>query len=136
MEIAAISVGGSGIVYGVLRYFLEGSSDPYSSVSRHPWEPAARDVHLLLAPLLVLGLALIWNGHIRPKFVAGAKKRRRSGVALMLLSLPMIFTGYLLQIAIDDFWRQFWIWSHGITSSIFLLAFAVHWRFRRELRDP
>ncbi len=132
MEIAASAVGGSGVVYGLLRYFLGGEPDPYSSVARHPWEPAARDVHLLLAPLLVLGLALIWNGHIRPKYISGARKRRRSGISLMLLSLPMVFSGYLLQIAIDDFWRLIWIWTHGLTSVVFILAFFVHWRFRNK----
>ena len=56
------------------------------------------------------------------------------GIASALLAIPMIVSGYLLQVAVEPVWRTSWIWVHGISSGFWLLAFLAHlplFRYRR-----
>ena len=50
-HVAAALVGGTGLVYGWMRYFAE-SDDPFA-IANHPWQPHFQHLHVLTAPLLV-----------------------------------------------------------------------------------
>ena len=53
---------------------------------------------------------------------------------LAVLFAPMVVTWYLLQAAVDDGWRTAWVWSHGICSSLWVLAYVVHQVPRRRIQ--
>ncbi|MDA7936731.1 hypothetical protein N9B90_02210 [bacterium] len=114
----------SGFGYGYLLYFGE-IEDEFGAVA-HPWTSPLQAIHVLTVPLFVFAMGLIWRTHIFQKLVSGARPRRRSGIALLSQAIPMIVTGYLLQVAVDEAWRTAWIWSHVVTSIAFSVAFVLH----------
>ena len=114
----------TGLGYGYLLYFGE-FEDEFGPVA-HPWTAPLQAAHVLTAPLFVFALGLIWHYHVVQKLKSGAPQRRRTGLALLSQALPMIATGYLLQVSVDEWWRDLWIWSHVVTSVLFLAAFAAH----------
>lgn len=114
----------SGFVYGALRYFGE-TEDEFGPVA-HSWLPTLHTAHVVTVPLFVFALGMLWQHHIVHKLRSGAKARRTTGVILLSQAIPMIATGYLLQVTIDEVWRETWIWAHGITSTLFSLVFVVH----------
>ena len=69
-------VGLSGLVYGVLKYFVA-SPDPDSRLS-HPWQPAVLALHVLAAPVAVFGLGLLFRRHALVKLTS---RRAGSGAA-------------------------------------------------------
>ena len=117
-------VGGTGVVYGWMRYFVR-SDDPYSVVN-HPAQPLWQHLHIWLAPLLVLAFGHFFYQHALLYWKAQVQPGRRSGLLMLALALPMIFSGYLLQTAVDEIWRQAWIVVHVATSLIWLVGVAVH----------
>jgi len=121
--IASLLVAGTGIVYGVMRYALT-PADPLAVVN-HPWQPQVQHLHVLLAPTLVFAVGLIWRRHVW----AGLKARGRafrSGLTLALTAFPMVVSGYLLQVAIDDAWRKRWIGVHLVTSGLWVVGLLAH----------
>lgn len=117
-------VGGTGLVYGWMRYFAE-SDDPFA-IANHPWQPELQHAHILTAPLLVFAVAWVWSGHVLKHLRAGTRRGRRTGITLVSLFFPMLFSGYLLQTAEGESWRTAWIAVHVATSAIWVLVAAVH----------
>jgi hypothetical protein len=112
-------VGGTGLVYAWMLYLLK---------------PDAQHLHVLAAPLLVFAAGLIWRRHVWGGWRSGQPARRRSGVALALTLLPMVASGYLLQTAVDDAWRQAWVAVHLAASALWLAGYLVHQLAPRERR--
>lgn len=134
VHLGVILVGGTGLVYAWMLYFLE-PSDPFS-VLNHPWQPQAQHAHVWVAPLLVFGAGLIWREHIWKHWKQGVTTGRRSGVALLLTLAPMVLSGYLIQTAVSEAWRNAWVVVHLTASGLWLLGYGVHlWaRIRRRRR--
>lgn len=121
---ANLTVGGTGLVYGWMRYFAV-PEDPFSLVG-HPAQPQWQHAHLLLAPLLIFVSGMAWPMHAWMRMRMGFPLRRKSGIALMISLFPMIVSGYLIQTAVDADWRNIWAWVHGISSCLWILAYLVH----------
>ena len=124
LHTSTLLVGGTGIVYAWMRYFTA-PADEFAIVG-HPWQPHVQHLHLWTAPLLVFGIGLIWRDHIWRHYSRGVRDRRRSGLSLLLGCAPMIVSGYLIQTAVGDVWRQAWIALHLVASGLFLLGYSVH----------
>jgi hypothetical protein len=124
LHVATALVGGSGLVYGWMRYFAE-SDDPFAIVN-HPWQPEAQHLHVLVAPLLVFACGLVWPQHVWARWRGRHRGRRRTGLALALGFFPMVASGYLLQVSEDDRWRTAWVWVHVVSSLAFTLGYVVH----------
>lgn len=133
---ANLLVGGTGVVYAVMRYLLE-SSDPYAVVN-HPWQPFVRDLHILLAPVLVFVVGLVWHRHVWAGWRSRLPARRPSGLVLGMMLLPMVVSGYLIQVAVEDAWRLVWVTVHCASSALWLVAYGGHWlgSMVRRLRHP
>ena len=56
---------------------------------------------------------------------------RPTGLALASSFLPMVASGYLLQTAESESWREAWVWVHVATSCLWLVAMGVHLVSRR-----
>lgn len=123
--IANALVGGSGLLYAAMRYLMT-PADEWAVVN-HPWQPAVQHAHVIVAPLLVFACGMIWRRHVAERWNSG-RARRRSGPGMALLFVPMILSGYLLQTSVAEGWRQAWIVLHVLSSTLWLVAFAIHLR--------
>lgn len=126
------AVGGTGLTYAWMAYCIE-PRDEMDAVN-HPWQPALMEWHLLTAPLWMFAFGVIWQSHVWPKLRAGNRARRRTGLALLALAIPMAASGYLLQISIEDRWRALWVWVHVSASLLWLCALAAHCLSRHTTR--
>jgi hypothetical protein len=130
LHASSLLVGGTGLVYGWMLWFAE-PADEFSIVN-HPWQPHALHAHIVLAPLLVFGCALIWRDHVWARVKAGFRMRRRTGLALFALFGPMVLSGYLLQVTVDELWHEVWVWTHVASSLVWLAGYGVHQLSRRR----
>jgi hypothetical protein len=124
LHLSTLLVGGTGLVYAWM-VFLSRPSDPYALVN-HPWQPAVQHLHILTAPLLVFASGLIWRRHVWAGWKRGGRERRRSGVSLALTVVPMVISGYLIQTAVEESWRQAWVIVHLASSTLWLLGYLAH----------
>ena len=125
VHLANLLVGGTGVVYAVMRYLMK-PTDEWSIVN-HPWQPHAQHLHVLIAPMLVLAGGILWRHHVSEKLRSGDRRGIRSGLLLVVLFVPMIASGSLIQITVSEAWRQAWIWVHLVSTGAWLIGFAVHW---------
>jgi hypothetical protein len=123
-HVSNLLVGGTGVVYGWMRYAVE-PEDEFALVN-HPWQPDAQHLHVLVAPLLVFAVGLIWSRHVWTRIRAGFRPRRPTGLVLAASLVPMIASGYLLQTAVEEAWRTAWIVVHVAASGLWIAGYLVH----------
>jgi len=124
LYIANALVGGTGLVYAWMRYLLKPAGE--FAIVNHPWQPFVQHAHIWAAPLLVLAIGHVSYHHAIVYWRSGTVSGRRSGIAMLALALPMIFSGYFLQTSVDETWRLVWIVVHVATSTIWLAGFVAH----------
>lgn len=124
----------TGVVYAVMAYGLE-SDDPFAAVN-HPWQPLVLHLHLLAAPAWLIVLGVLWSTHAQPRLRLRSPQRRRTGLLVLTLALPMLASGYLLQTSVDEAWRTAWRWLHVGSSVVWLLAWLAHVLQRRPTPVP
>jgi len=117
-------VSASGLLYGVMKYFLSGS-DPDSRLG-NPWQPVVLAAHVLAAPVAVLAMGLLLRGHVVPRLKRGEPEGRRTGLALTTIGLPLVFSGYLVQVLTGETARKGAGWFHAAIGVVFALAFVLH----------
>lgn len=124
LHVSNLLVGGTGLIYAWMVFLVE-PADPYSVVN-HPLQPQVQHLHILVAPLLVFTAGLIWRRHVWAQWRRGIADRRKSGLSLIFLLVPMIVSGYLIQTATGDGWRRTWVWVHLVSSGLWLLGYLAH----------
>ena len=124
VHLSTLLVGITGVIYAVMRYLME-PADLFSVIN-HPWQPTFQHLHVLVAPLMVFAVGLIWKKHIAGHWRAGLPTGRRSGIGLVLTMVPMIISGYLIQVTVTDTWRTAWIVIHCITSGLWVAGYMIH----------
>jgi hypothetical protein len=120
----AVLVGGTGVVYAWMRWFAV-PADEFAVVN-HPWQLAVQHLHVLVAPVLLFAAGMVWNAHALAKLGAGQPERRGTGIALAVLLLPMVFSGYAVQVCSDAGWRTFFGFVHGGVSLLWIAGYAGH----------
>ena len=129
---SSMTVGLSGAVYGYMKYLMAGD-DPFSAF-HHPLQPWMLDLHVISSPLLVFALGMIAREHILAQFQKGPGRRGRgTGVMAVACLLPMIATGYLIQVFVDEQARLICVIVHLATSAIYLAAFIAHLVIARKI---
>jgi len=124
LHVASVVVGATGVALFFLKdvIVVEGEFGPES----HFLEDDVQAAHILTAPALVFACALVWQDHVWSKFKGGQRPRRRTGILLGSLLVPMILSGYLLQVSYEEPWREIWHLAHLLTSFFWLLGYGVH----------
>jgi hypothetical protein len=117
-------VGLSGFAFLWLKYFVV-PEDPYAVVN-HPWQPFFLKLHILSAPLLVFAVGVVFLRHIWRQFRSGRPGGRRTGLTVVLVMLPMVATGYLLQTVASRDALRWLAWAHIATSTAYVLAIGGH----------
>jgi hypothetical protein len=124
IHLAALGVGGTGLVYGWMRYLCEPADE--LAVVNHPLEPALQHLHLWLAPLLVFAVGLVWSDHVWKRVRTGFPRRRRTGLVLFALFWPMVLSGVGVQVLADERAHAVAVWVHALASGGWLLGYGVH----------
>ena len=133
---ATVLVALTGIVYAVFKYLgdslatrwpslFSGADDPFSAV-HHPLEPWSLDLHVLAAPVLVFAFGWIFKDHILAKLSAAGVPARRSGVLGVILFVPMVVSGYLLQVVTSEALHGPLVVLHLASGALFAGTYAVH----------
>lgn len=115
---------GTGLVYAWMAYGVK-SDDPYAVVG-HPWQPHVQHAHVFLSPLLVLVLGHLWSRHMGPHLRRNTRKRRNSGLSMLFMALPMIFSGYAIQVVVSGQWRAVWVIVHVTASVLWICGYLIH----------
>jgi hypothetical protein len=125
----------SGLLFAIAKYFpsvFPGSApvDEYSRAGS-PWEPILHNAHILVVPLLLFACGVIWKSHIVPKWrsVLGSHhtvRKKWSGLSLLFVAIPMIATGYLIQVSVNEQLRYAFVVIHLATSAVWSLAYLKH----------
>ena len=125
VNVSVVLTAATGTAYLVMKYFMT-NEDPFS-VLNHPWQPHVLALHLLIAPVLIFALGLIMRDHVFGWFREDrARRGRASGLYTTLLSVPMIASGYLLQVFTDPGPRRWLAWVHIGCGILFTTLFLVH----------
>lgn len=113
-----------------MRY-LSSPLDEFAVIN-HPLQSHFLHLHILTAPLLVLALGYFWVGHAWRHEQQGTREGRYSGLGLSLMILPMIFSGYGIQVSISNTWRQVWIWIHVTASLLWIIGYITNLMTHRK----
>lgn len=114
----------SGTVYGLMKYMVT-SVDPYAVVN-HPWQPFFLKLHILAAPFMVFSLGLIFRRHILDRWATGGKTGRRTGAFTICVFLPMVLSGYLIQVVTGGSVLDGLVLAHLVTAGAFVAGLSMH----------
>lgn len=114
----------TGVVFAWMRYAMT-TDDPFA-VANHPWQPHMLHLHVLAAPVAVFALGLVYSGHILPKQQFRVMARRRTGLGALWMIVPMVLSGYLMQVVTGETALQVAKVTHWVSSGLFVLAYAAH----------
>lgn len=127
----------TGVVYLVMKYWLP-APDAFS-ILHHPLQPLFLKLHILTAPLLVFALGSIALRHVWKHYTTGTRQGRLSGVASAVVIIPMVVTGYLIQVVTGETSLRAIVLTHIVTGlaygGVFLAHQLVVRRIRRSLGD-
>jgi len=121
---ALAAIGLTGLAYGAFKYFVP-SPDPDSRAG-HPWQPAFLKAHLLVAPFAIFGVGLILRRHALAKLDHRETNGRKTGSIMLWILLPLVLTGYLVQVFVEPGTVRGTGWLHAALGLAFLFAYAFH----------
>lgn len=123
----------SGTGYFVTKYLMS-SPDPYAVVNS-PLQPLFLKLHVLTSPLLLFALGLITVRHVWRHFRSGVRWSRKSGLTAAIAVVPMVVTGYLIQVLTAAGWIRAMAIAHVVFGFLYAVGFGMHsWIIRRG--DP
>ncbi len=120
----SLVVAATGFAYLWMKYVLQ-NDDPFAIVN-HPWQSGMLDLHVLASPVFVLIFGIVFNSHIMKKLRATRLPNRRSGFASLGTFATMVVSGYLLQVASNEWWLQALFVVHVASGVIFSIVYAIH----------
>lgn len=132
LQLCVVVTALTGIVFAVMKYAMK-SSDPFAVVN-HPLQPYMLAAHVVVAPFLVFAFGWVFTNHIWPGFSSGIARKRKSGLWSMGAIVPMVLSGYLLQVSTADATRQAMAIAHWISSALFVVAYVIHLLTKKAAR--
>ena len=130
--ISSLLVTATGLVYAWMKYLLP---EPAGfSVVRHPLQPLVLKLHIVTAPLLLLALGSVALRHIWRHMDSGTEQGRASGWSAALTTIPMILTGYFLQVFVAEGVLRSLSIAHIVTGIIYGGGLLVHQVVIRRVR--
>lgn len=119
----------TGVTYAWMKYWLK-PADPYAVIN-HPLQPFVLKLHIASVPFLVFAIGMVTLQHIVKYYRTGVQRARSSGLGSMWLVLPMIVSGYAIQMLADSAWLRAVGYAHfgvGIAFAVFALIHALKTR--------
>ncbi len=122
--VSSLLTGLTGLVYWWMKYRMEPMNE-WSAIN-HPLQPWALKAHILVAPVMVFALGLVASDHIWRHLRSAGVPRRRTGLTLTIVLIPMVFSGYLIQAVTHPGWLAALAWVHLVTGSVYLVGILLH----------
>lgn len=114
----------SGVVYFCMKYLMA-TDDPFAIVN-HPWESMMLSLHVIAAPFFVAFFGMLFRSHSLRKILSPNPENRRTGWTSLISFSAMAISGYLIQVAATPILVSVSIWTHVLTSTVFLIGYTVH----------
>lgn len=114
----------TGVAYFAAKYLAEGG-DGYSVVN-HPWQPWLLKAHIVVSPMLIFALGLIAVDHVWDHIVSGVRVSRRTALVTVATVVPMILTGYLIQVLTASGWVTAMAIAHIAFGALYAVGLAAH----------
>lgn len=123
----------TGVAYFVTKYMVSGG-DGYSVVN-HPWQPVFLKAHIVVSPALLFALGLIAVDHVWDHIVTGVRVSRRTALVTVASVVPMVATGYLIQVLTSAGWVRAMAVAHVVFGVLYAVGLGAHnaiiwWRGR------
>lgn len=120
----SLAVAMTGFAYLWMKYFIE-PPDPFAVVN-HPWQTTMLGLHVITSPLFILVFGIVLNSHVMKKLRASRLPNRRSGYVSLGTFAAMVLSGYLLQIASNEWALQALVVMHVASGVLFSLVYGAH----------
>lgn len=114
----------TGVAYFAVKYLMT-TSDPYAVVN-HPWQPYLLKAHILVSPFLLFALGMIAVDHVWRHFRQGIRLSRRTALTTAAAVLPMVLTGYAIQVFTDEGWVTAMAVSHIAFGALYGVGLVAH----------
>ena len=121
---SAIATVATGVGYYWAKYLVAPPTD--WAVINHPLQPWLLKAHILASPALLFAVGMVWVRHIWRHWRSGTGQGRRSGLAGLVSLVPMVATGYLVQVVTNVSWARAFAWAHVGFGLVFAAGLAVH----------
>lgn len=123
----------TGVAYFVTKYMVSGG-DGYSVVN-HPWQPVFLKAHIVVSPALLFALGVIAVDHVWDHIVTGVRVSRRTALVTVVSVVPMVATGYLIQVLTSAGWVRAMAVAHIVFGALYAVGLGAHnaivwWRGR------
>lgn len=119
-----VAVAVSGFGYTWTKYFVT-TPDLWAAIN-HPLEPWFLRVHVVSAPLFVFAFGLIAVKHVWKHITNGVRRARRSGWLTALVLVPMVLTGYLVQVVTHVGWLGALAVGHIALGVLYVVGVLAH----------
>ena len=129
-KVSVLFVSCTGIVLLYMKYFIP-PMDEYAVIN-HPWQPVFLKLHIIFAPLLVLQLGYLLAIHAIPFLQKKIKAALKTGFFIIVFILPMIISGYGVQVVNDNFWLSTMSILHISFSFLFLAFYFLHYLISKK----
>lgn len=124
LYLTALVAAVSGVAYFGMKRFLE-PADPWAVIN-HPLEPLALKLHILSAPVFLFAVGLITTQHIWRSLRSSLPTGRVSGLSAALTFVPLVLSGYLIQVVTAPLALEVLAWSHLGLGLVCVWALAAH----------
>lgn len=122
--VSSVLVTVTGGMYLGMKYLLP---EPAGfSIIRHPLQPLVLNLHIITAPLLLFAIGAVAVRHIWRHLVAKTPQGRRTGWSVAIVTIPMIFTGYCLQVFTSEGWLRGLAIGHIATGVVYGGGLFLH----------
>ena len=124
----------SGLVYLLMKWGMT-TDDPFALVN-HPWQPAMLTTHVVAAPLFVAACGMLFRSHVLKKILVPSLHNRRSGWVSVVSFAVMALSGYWIQVASTPGGVSAAVWTHVVSSVVFIVGYGVHLVIGWKTSDP
>ncbi len=118
----ATTLTGIGLLW--TKYFVSGD-DPWAVIN-HPLQPWMLKSHIVVSPLLIFALGLISARHVWNHYRTRVRWGRKSGLLTAAVTVPMVLSGYLIQVITHIGWLRAIVVVHIVAGFIFALVAVAH----------
>jgi hypothetical protein len=105
--------------------YLMVPSEPWAVIS-HPIQPWLLKAHILVSPFMIFAVGTITVRHIWQHYRNGQARGRHTGMTTAMVTIPMILTGYLIQVATSLGWIKALAIAHIAFGTVYALGVSAH----------